>query len=48
MIWGLTGASALVTISMQYEAWKTPSRWRPIIAEAKSALERTHEKPNEP
>ena len=47
IIWGLTGASALVTIYMQYEAWKTPSRWRPIIAEAESALERTHEKPNE-
>jgi hypothetical protein len=31
-------ASTAVTIYMQYEAWTTPMRWRPIIAEAEALL----------
>jgi len=31
-------ASTVVTIYMQYEAWMTPRRWRPIIAEAEAVL----------
>jgi hypothetical protein len=31
-------ASTVVTAYMQYEAWTTPRRWRPIIAKAEAAL----------
>jgi len=31
-------ASTVVTIYMQYEAWTTPRRWRPIIAETDAVL----------
>ena len=31
-------ASTIVTIYMQYEAWTTPRRWRPIIAETEALL----------
>jgi len=31
-------ASTGVTLYMQYEAWTTPRRWRPIIAEAEEVL----------
>ncbi len=30
--------SAVVTVYMQYEAWTTPMRWRPIIAKAEAIL----------
>jgi hypothetical protein len=31
-------ASAVVTVYMQYEAWTTPRRWRPIVAKAEAVL----------
>ena len=31
-------ASIVVTVYMQYEAWTTPRRWRPIIAKAEAVL----------
>lgn len=31
-------ASTVVTVYMQYEAWTTPRRWRPIIAKAEAVL----------
>ena len=34
----VAAASTVVTIYMQYEAWTTPRRWRPIIAEANALL----------
>ena len=34
----VTLASATVTVYMQYDAWTTPRRWRPIIAKAEAVL----------
>ena len=31
-------ASAMVTVYMQYEAWTTPRRWRPIVDRTEAAL----------
>ncbi len=39
--------STIVTIYMQYEAWTTPTRWRPIIAEAEALLREPDYKTNE-
>jgi hypothetical protein len=40
-------ASSVVTIYMQYEAWTTPRRWRPIIAEAEAVLRASDREANE-
>ena len=39
--------STLLTIYMQYEAWTTPRRWRPIIAAADAVLREYDWKANE-
>lgn len=39
-------ASAVVTVYMQYEAWTTPRRWRPIIAKAEEVLREPNQKAN--
>ena len=36
-------ASTVVTVYMQYDAWTTPRRWRPIIARAEAVLRETEE-----
>lgn len=41
MVMGVIFVSALMTFYMQYEAWTTPKRWGPIIAEADSLLRGT-------
>jgi hypothetical protein len=43
----LTLASAVVTVYMQYEAWTTPRRWRPIIAGAEAVLRVSDQQTNE-
>jgi hypothetical protein len=40
-------ASAALTVYMQYEAWTTPRRWRPIIAKAEAVLRECDGEPNE-
>jgi hypothetical protein len=40
-------ASAAVTVYMQYEAWTTPRRWRPIIAKAEAVLRESDREANE-
>lgn len=40
-------ASAVVTIYMQYEAWTTPRRWRPIIARAEAVLRESDQEARE-
>ena len=47
VVTGAALASALVTIYMQYEAWTTPRRWRPILAEAESLLRGTDRQASE-
>ncbi len=39
-------ASAVVTMYMQYEAWTTPRRWRPIIAEVEVLLRESERQAN--
>jgi hypothetical protein len=39
-------ASAVVTVYMQYEAWTTPRRWRPIIAKADEVLREPDQQAN--
>lgn len=39
-------ASAVVTIYMQYDAWTTPRRWRPIIAKAEAILRTSDQEAN--
>jgi hypothetical protein len=46
MVMRVAVVSALVTIYMQYEAWTTPRRWRPIVAEAELLLRGTDQKPS--
>ena len=40
-------ASAVVTVYMQYEAWTTPRRWRPIIAKSEAVLREIDQEANE-
>jgi len=40
-------ASAVVTVYMQYEAWTTPRRWRPIIATVDAVLRESDREANE-
>jgi hypothetical protein len=40
-------ASAVVKVYMQYEAWTTPRRWRPIIAKAEAVLRESDREANE-
>ena len=37
-------ASTVVTVFMQYEAWTTPRRWRPIIAKTEAVLRESDRK----
>jgi hypothetical protein len=42
----VTLASAVVTAYMQYEAWTTRRRWRPIIARAEAVLGESDQEAN--
>lgn len=39
-------ASAVATVYMQYEAWTTPRRWKPIIAKAEAVLRESDREAN--
>ena len=38
--------SAVVTVYMQYDAWTTPRRWRPIIAKVEAVLRESNQEAN--
>jgi hypothetical protein len=39
-------ASVVVTVYMQYEAWTTSRRWRPIIGNADTVLRKVDQEAN--